>query len=65
MSLETLQLMVQPYLTDEGATKVGYLVAPHIGCVCWIGSMIVIALASQRLITSTTPGNTAWQDGSQ
>jgi hypothetical protein len=52
MSLETLQLVVQPYLMDEGATKVGYLVVPHIGCVCWIGSMIVIALASQRLIAS-------------
>jgi hypothetical protein len=50
MSLETLQLVVQPYLMDEGSTRVGYLVAPHIGCVCWIGSMIVIALASQRLI---------------
>jgi len=50
MSLETLQLVVQPYLMDEGATRVAYLVAPHIGCVCWIASMIVIAVASQRLI---------------
>ena len=34
MSLETLQLVVQPYLMDEGSTRVGYLAAPHIGCVC-------------------------------
>jgi hypothetical protein len=52
MSLETLQLVVQPYLMDEGATRVGYLSAPHIGCVCWIGSMIVIAVASQTLLMS-------------
>ena len=49
LSLETLQLIWQPYLMDEGSTRVGHLVAPHIGCVCWVGSMIIIALASHRL----------------
>jgi hypothetical protein len=50
MSAETLQLVVQPYVVDEGGVKEGYLVAPHIGFICWIGSMIVIAWASQRLV---------------
>lgn len=31
ISIETLQLLVQPYLFDEAGVKEGYLVAPHIG----------------------------------
>jgi len=49
MSIETLQLIVQPYLTNEGGTTEGYLAFPHVGFYCWIGSMLVIAFASHQL----------------
>ena len=49
MSVETLQLIMQPYLWDEGATTQGYLAAPHLGFVCWIGSMLLMAVASRHL----------------
>jgi hypothetical protein len=49
MSIETLQLIVQPYLGNEGGTTEGYLAFPHVGFYCWIGSMLVIAFASHRL----------------
>jgi hypothetical protein len=52
LSVETLQLMVQPYLWDEAATRQGYLAAPHIGFVCWIGSMMLMALASHRILAT-------------
>ncbi len=51
LSMETLQLIVQPYLWDEGATTQGYLAAPHIGFFCWIGSMALIVAASHRLFS--------------
>jgi hypothetical protein len=35
MSVETLQLVVQPFIWDEGMTREGYLVAPHIGAIYW------------------------------
>jgi hypothetical protein len=50
MSLETLQLVVQPYLWDESGTTEGYLAAPHIGVICWIGSMLVVAFTSSHLV---------------
>ena len=49
-SVETLQLVFQPMLWNEGAVDKGYLVAPHIGCVLWIASMLVIYLTSGRLL---------------
>jgi hypothetical protein len=49
ISIETLQLIVQPYLTNEGGTTEGYLAYPHAGFYCWIGSMFVIAFASHQL----------------
>jgi hypothetical protein len=52
LSVETLQLIVQPFLWDEGATTQGYLAAPHIGFVCWIGSMLFMAVASQQLLSA-------------
>jgi hypothetical protein len=55
LSVETLQLIVQPYLWDEGATRQGYLAAPHIGFICWVGSMLLMALASHRALA------TQWQ----
>jgi hypothetical protein len=62
MSVETLQLIVQPYLWDEGATTQGYLAAPHIGFLCWIGSMVLMALASRYLTSvqrQSVPGPTS------
>jgi hypothetical protein len=50
LSVETLQLIVQPYLWDEGATRQGYLAAPHIGFLCWTGSMLLMVLASHRVL---------------
>jgi hypothetical protein len=55
LSVETLQLIVQPYLWDEGATRQGYLAAPHIGFICWIGSMLLMALASHRVLAAQRP----------
>jgi hypothetical protein len=52
ISVETLQLIVQPYLWDEGATTEGYLSAPHIGFLCWIGSMVFMVVASHRLLSA-------------
>ncbi len=52
LSVETLQLIVQPFLWDEGATAQGYLAAPHIGFVCWIGSMSLMAVASHHLLSA-------------
>jgi hypothetical protein len=52
ISVETLQLVVQPFIWDEGMTREGYLVAPHVGAICWIGSMLFIAFASHRLTAS-------------
>jgi hypothetical protein len=52
LSVETLQMIVQPYLWDEGATRQGYLAGPHIGFICWIGSMLLMALASHRLLAT-------------
>jgi hypothetical protein len=52
ISIETLQLIVQPYLWDEGATTEGYLSAPHIGFLCWIGSMVLMVVVSQRLLST-------------
>jgi hypothetical protein len=46
LSVETMQLAIQPYLYDEGAATKGFLVAPHVGFVCWIGSMAVIWFSS-------------------
>jgi hypothetical protein len=48
LSVETLQLLVQPMLWDEGATRKGYLAAPHIGFVLWIASMLIIFWSSRR-----------------
>ena len=53
MSMETLQLLVQPYVWDEAMTTEGYLSAPHVGFACWIGSMLLIAFASHRLMPET------------
>jgi hypothetical protein len=50
LSLETLQLFVQPYWFDEAASREGYLAAPHIGFFCWVGSMFVILFASNRAL---------------
>ena len=46
ISIETLQLAVQPYLYDEGGAVKGFLFAPHTGFFCWIGSMAVIWFGS-------------------
>lgn len=51
LSVETLQLAVQPYLYDESGTTKGFLVAPHIGFFCWIGSMAVIRFSSGAVLT--------------
>jgi hypothetical protein len=48
LSLETMQLLVQPMLWDEGATRKGFLAAPHIGFGLWIASMASIFWSSQR-----------------
>lgn len=58
ISIETLQLLVQPYLWDEGGTTQGYLTAPHIGFICWIGSMLIIAFASYRLTPKDVQAST-------
>ncbi len=50
LSIETLQLLVQPYLYDEGGATKGFLFAPHIGFFCWIGSMAVIWLSSTVMV---------------
>jgi hypothetical protein len=50
LSLETVQLFVQPYRFDEAASREGYLAAPHIGFFCWAGSMFVILFASNRAL---------------
>jgi hypothetical protein len=50
ISAETLQLTVQPYLYDEGGSTEGFLVAPHIGFFCWIASMAVIWVESNRWV---------------
>jgi hypothetical protein len=52
LSVETLQLIAQPYLWDEGATREGYLAAPNIGFLCWIASMVLMAAASQRQLST-------------
>jgi hypothetical protein len=53
LSVETLQLVFQPMLWDEGATDKGFLVAPHIGFVLWTASMAVIWLSSHRALRKT------------
>ncbi len=50
LSIETLQLAVQPYLYDEGGAVKGFLAAPHIGFFCWIGSMAVIRIGSTAML---------------
>jgi hypothetical protein len=50
ISIETLQLTVQPYLYDEGATTKGFLIAPHIGFFCWIAGIAVIFFGSNNLL---------------
>jgi hypothetical protein len=48
VSVETLQLLVQPMLWDEGGTSKGFLAAPHIGFVLWISSMVIVCWSSHR-----------------
>jgi hypothetical protein len=50
LSFETLQLIVQPYLFDEGGVVQGYLTAPHLGYFCWLGSMLAIWFGSHRAL---------------
>ena len=51
LSIETLQLAVQPYLYDEGGATKGFLFAPHAGFLCWIGSMAVIWFSSTEMLS--------------
>jgi hypothetical protein len=51
LSIETLQLAFQPYLYDEGGSTKGFLVAPHIGFLCWVGSMAVIWFSSTQMLS--------------
>ena len=50
ISIETLQLTVQPYLYNEGGTTQGLLTAPHIGFFCWIASIAAIFFGSNMLL---------------
>jgi hypothetical protein len=53
LSLQTLELLVMPFLWDEAGTREGYLMAPHIGCLCWLASMVIILVAAQRVLNAT------------
>jgi hypothetical protein len=52
MSLQTLQLLWQPYWFDEAGTQ-GYLAGPHVGLFCWVGSMFVILFSSNLAVRRT------------
>jgi hypothetical protein len=49
LSMQTFQLIVDPFLFDEGGVKLGYLSSVRLGFLSWIASMVWVVAGGLRM----------------